>query len=207
MNTLARREEDWGQLGPAMRALPNDRWRDFVTNIVSDPSYGTFTRAARKAGFGRKSRPVTLAKFAYRLSHDERIVAAIREECCKTIRVAHPEAARALLNLIRDPAHKDHGRAIGMILDRVDPVISRHDIEVTHRVIDPDQEALEELRALRQLGTSREKLLELFGGNGLARLERLEASDMEHRASSAKVIEASVVPDMAPDQPSNSDDF
>ena len=62
----------------------------------------------------------------------------------------------------------------------------------------------------RSLGTSRDKLLELFGGNGLARLERLEAEDMEHRATSAKIIEGSVVPDMAPDQSPSSpqqDDF
>jgi hypothetical protein len=32
-----------------------------------------------------------------------------------------PEVANALLNLIRDLAHKDHGRAIQMMLDRTDP--------------------------------------------------------------------------------------
>jgi hypothetical protein len=42
---------------------------------------------------------------------------------------------------------------------------------------------------LRQLGTSRDKLVELFGGNGLARLERLEAADIARRADQAKVIE------------------
>jgi hypothetical protein len=52
---------------------------------------------------------------------------------------------------------------------------------------------LEELRALRQLGTAREKLVELFGGNGLARLEALEAADIERRASKAKVVEGEVV--------------
>ena len=96
------------------------------------------------------------------------------------------------------------------MLGRTDPEITRHDMQITHRVLDPDQEALEELHALRSLGTSRDKLLELFGGNGLARLERLEAEDMEHRATSAKIIEGSVVPDMAPDQSPSSpqqDDF
>ena len=46
--------------------------------------------------------------------------------------------------------------------------MTKHDVNVTHRVIDPDAEALEELRALRSVGTSREKLVELFGQNGLA---------------------------------------
>jgi hypothetical protein len=51
-------------------------------------------------------------------------------------------------------------------VDRLVPITTTQKIDVTHRVIDPDQEALEELRAVRELGTSREKLIELFGGNG-----------------------------------------
>jgi hypothetical protein len=39
------------------------------------------------------------------------------------------------------------------------------------------------------LGTAREKLLELFGPNGLDRLEALEAVENAQRASAAKVIE------------------
>ena len=74
-------------------------------------------------------------------------------------------------------------------------MISKQNIEVTHRILDPDQEALEALQALRQLGTSREKLLELFGGNGLARLERLEAAELSRRADTAKVIDATEIQD------------
>ena len=65
----------------------------------------------------------------------------------------------------------------------------KHIVDVTHRHLDADQEGLEELRALRQIGATREKLIELFGGNGLARLERLDAADMMRRADSAKLIE------------------
>jgi hypothetical protein len=59
------------------------------------------------------------------------------------------------------------------------------------------------LRALRSLGTVREKLLELFGGNGLARLERLEAADNARRVD-AKIIEGEATeiepePQPAPD--------
>jgi hypothetical protein len=188
---LAKRE-DWGQLGPAMRALPNDRWRAFVYHYVTGkPGHGSLARAARLAGFGAKSTPTNVAKLAHNISRDERTVAAIAEEARKIVRVGAPEAATALLNLIRDPEHRDHGRAIAMVLDRADPVEthSRHNIEVVHKVVDPDVEALEELRALRQLGTSREKLLELFGGNGLSRIEKLEAADLARRSEAAKVIE------------------
>jgi len=73
----------------------------------------------------------------------------------------------------------------------MDPEVSIHDVKVVHAVVDLDEEGLEELRALRQLGTAREKLLELFGPNGLDRLERLEAS----RADKAKVIDGEVIND------------
>jgi hypothetical protein len=86
-------------------------------------------------------------------------------------------------------------RAVDAVLSRADPIEShsRHNIEVLHRTIDPDREALEELRALRHLGTPREKLLTLFGHNGLDRIEALEAADTSRRADSAKVIEGKTI--------------
>jgi hypothetical protein len=180
---------DWGQLGPAMRALPNDEWRAFCHELVTGPpGHGRYARAARATGFGKGSTKTNLAKIAWRMAHDERMIAAIAEESRKYLRGAHPEAVAALLNMIRDDEHRDHGRAVLSLLDRVDPVVSKQNIEVTHKIIDPDQEALEELRALRQLGVSREVMIQTFGGNGLSRLERLEAADVARRANEAKVI-------------------
>lgn len=188
------KREDWGQLGPAMRALPNDQWRAFCLELVTGPGgHGKYTAAARAAGFGKDSDASTLGKFAWKLAHDERMIAAIAEESRRWLRGAHPEAVNALQNMIRDPAHKDHGRAVLALLDRTDPVVSKQNIEVTHRIVDPDQEALEELQALRQIGATREKLIELFGGNGLARLEKLEAEELARRASEAKIIEGEVI--------------
>jgi hypothetical protein len=185
-------ETDWGQLGPAMRALPNNRWRAFVEfYLLEKPGHGAQTSAARRAGFGNgKTTPLNMARIASRLMRDDRMVAAIAEEARKIVRGGAPEAAKALLALVRDPEHKDHARGIAMVLARTDPEVQRHDMHVTHKIVSEDEEALEELRALRSLGTTREKLLELFGGNGLARLEKLEAADHERRASSAKLIEA-----------------
>ncbi len=105
------------------------------------------------------------------------------------VRVGHPEVVAAVFNLIRSPQHRDHGRAVMGLLDRLDPVQTKHSIDVTHRTIDPDQEALEELRAARKLGATREKLLELYGANGLDRLEAREAIDNARRADAAKIIE------------------
>jgi hypothetical protein len=188
------KREDWGQLGPAMRALPNDQWRAFCHALVTGPGgHGKYAAAARTAGFGKGSKPSTLGKQAWQIAHDDRMIAAIAEEARKHLRGAHPEAVNALHNMIRDPEHRDHGRAVLSLLDRVDPIVSKQNIEVVHRVLDPDQEALEELHALRQLGTSREKLLDLFGGNGLSRLERLEAAELGRRADAAKVIDGDVI--------------
>jgi hypothetical protein len=189
------RKLQWGQLGPAMRALPSDRWRDFVFYyLTGEPGHGSQANAARKAGFGKpNSTPQVMAQLAYQVMCDERMQAAIAEQSKKIIRACAPEASQALLAMIRDPAHKDHMRAVMALMDRVDPVTTNQNIHVTHRHIDPVAEEIEELRALRQLGTSREKLLELFGGNGLARLEALEAADSAKRAESAKVIDAEAV--------------
>jgi hypothetical protein len=192
---VTRRKEDWGQLSETMKALPNDRWRAFVGCLLLEPpTHGAQTRAARRAGFGTaRTRPVYMANIASRLMRDERIVAAIAEEARKLLRGGAPDAVKALLNLVRNPEARDHARGIAMVLARTDPEITRHDLQVTHRVLDPDQEALEELRALRQLDTPRAKLLELFGGNGLARLEQLEAADTDRRADRAKVIDVKAI--------------
>ena len=120
---------------------------------------------------------------------DERIVAAVAEESRKLLRSGAPDAVKAVRDGIRDREHKDHARFVAMVLDRVDPITRHQHVEVIHKHINPDQEALEELRALRLLGTSREKLIELFGGNGLARIEALEAADTAQRVRDAKVID------------------
>jgi hypothetical protein len=179
-----------------MQALPNQKWREFCYHLTTQkPGHGALTRAARAAGFGKNSTPTNLAKLAWRLSHDERIIAAVAEESRKVIRLGHPEAVAAVLNLVRNPKHRDHMRAVDAVLSRADPIEShsRHNIEVVHRTVDPDREGLEELRALRQLGTPREKLLDLFGHNGLDRLEELDAAETSRRADSAKLIEGKVI--------------
>jgi hypothetical protein len=187
-------KQDWGQLGPAVRALPNDQWREFCFALVTGPGgHGKYAAAARAAKFGEGSTPANLAKLAWKIVHDDRMISAIAEMSRQYLRGAHPEAVNALHNMIRDPQHRDHGRAVLALLDRVDPVISKQNIEVTHRVVDPDQEALEELRALRQLGVSREVMIQNFGGNGFARLERLEAAEMARRSTEAKIIDARVI--------------
>src|SRR5690242_4679744 len=146
MTALAKRKQEiWGELGPAMRALPSNRWRAFVECLLLEPpGHGAATHAARRAGFGHaRTSPLNMAKIASRLMRDERIIDAIREESRKLLRAGAPDAAKALLNLVRNPEHPHHARGIAMVLARTDPEVQQHDLQISHRIIDPDQEALE----------------------------------------------------------------
>jgi len=200
MSAIAKRKSlpakpDWGQMSPELRALPNDAWRAFCHALVTDRGrpHGRYVRAARAAGFAQGSTAANLAKRAHEVAHDIRMIEAVAVESRRILRAGHPVAVNNLLVIAGNPKHKDQIRAISEILSRSDPVVSKQDISVTHKIVDPDQEALEELRALRQIGATREKLVELFGGNGLSRLERLETADLARRAAEAKIVEGEVI--------------
>jgi phage terminase small subunit len=182
--------EAFGDLGPAMREL-NERQRAFVrAYVVHPPGLGALVNSYVAAGYGTpESNRSTLAKNAHHLSCDEKVIAAIAEESKKLLKVAHPQAVNALLSLIGNPDHKDHARALAMLLDRADPLQTSHNISVTHKVVSADEEAIEELRAARALGASRERLLELFGENELPRIERLESA----KAAQAKLVTGKVI--------------
>lgn len=181
-----------------MRALPNDQWRKFCHAYVTfvkrtKTDRGRLVHSLRASDLAKDSTPAIQGKFAWQLVQDERMLAAIEEEAKKVFRGQYPEIQNILFGIARDHEHREQARVALALYDRYSPPTSRQNIEVTHRHIDPDQEGLEELRALRELGTSREKLIELFGGNGLARLERLEAADNARRAAEAKVIDGDFV--------------
>ena len=192
---IAPRRKDadpWGTMGPAMRALPNNQWRLFCEfYLLEKPGHGAQTAAARRAGFGNaNTTPLNMARIASRLMRDDRILAALSEEARKLVRGGGVEASKALMNLVRDPEHREHARAIGMVLARTDPEIQRHDLHVTHKILDPVEEELEELSAARAIGATREKLLELFGGNRLPVLERLE---LQRQSDKARVIDGKMI--------------
>jgi hypothetical protein len=195
-------DRSYGELGPAMRQL-TEQQRNFVRFYVAEAMikpYGAATRAAAAAGYADKRvsgvQRLT-SKTAYLLLHDKtrspKIIAAINEETQRITRMGSPEAVGALYKIVHDPQHPGHLKALDMILARTDPVVARTDLNVTVRNVDPDVEALEELRALRKVGATREKLLELYGANGLDRIEELEARENAVRAITAKTIEGEVI--------------
>jgi hypothetical protein len=96
--TPARRAEIWGEMGPAMRALPNAAWRTFVFEFVSNPNPNTGGGKAAAycaAGFGLGSDATQQAKDAWKLAHDDRIIAAISEEARKVGRTTARSTTRA----------------------------------------------------------------------------------------------------------------
>lgn len=188
-----RKEETWGEMGPAMRLL-TEKQRKFVLAMLLDQGkrFGRLKRCAQLAGY--TGTPLTLRTTAHDLSRNPKIIEALNEEGRKLIHGGiYADAVVAVRNLVQDAAHRDHARAVGMVIDRVHPLTTHHSVDVVHRHENPDQVALEELKALRQLGATRDKLLELFGPNGLDRIEALEAAEIAQRAAAAKVIDGEAI--------------
>jgi hypothetical protein len=144
---------DGTEWGPAMRALPSDRHRAFVLAMYEVPKgFGAQVKAAKMAGFGTStSSPQSWSVIASLLAHDARVLAALHEEDQKRIRASAPRAVRALAHLVETPGHRDHVRAVGMVLDRVHPVETTHNVRVDHRVehrIEATDKVLERIRVL-----------------------------------------------------------
>jgi phage terminase small subunit len=132
-------DEAWG---PAMKAL-NEKQRRFVLALYQvKPGHGAQVKAARLAGYGTpNSSAASWAALASRLIHDERVQAAFREHDQKVLRAATPRALLALHGMVEDPGHKDHARAVGMVLDRVHPVETVHHVrsEQRHVIVATDE--------------------------------------------------------------------
>lgn len=136
---------DATEWGPAMQAL-NEKQRRFVLALYQvKPGHGAQVRAAKLAGY-KCTTPESWAAFASRLIHDQKVQAALREHDQKVLRASAPRALRALQGLVEDPGHRDHARGIGMVLDRVHPVETRHFVrsehEYVHRVVVDEETAL-----------------------------------------------------------------
>jgi hypothetical protein len=114
------------QFGPKMAALSEKR-RGLVLSLFDDDAPvkgdGLLVYAARKAGYGTPtSSTKSLGVIAGRIIGDDDVQEAIKEHSQRVMRAIPPEAIRALKNLIADPKHRDHARAIAMVLDRTDPL-------------------------------------------------------------------------------------
>ena len=178
--------------GPAMKALPSDRHRAFVLALYQiKPGYGAHVKAAKLAGFGTSTTSAkSWSTIGARLAHEERILAALFEEDQKRIRASAPRAIRALQHLIEDPEHKDHARGIGMVLDRVHPLETRHTVDVVHHV-DHDSEAVRYLRHPQEAGGHTRAARKRIRFTGLSRYERM--LELEDGKKQLRLIEGTAV--------------
>ena len=155
-----------------MAAL-DPKWRTFVRALFEGrQGHGSYANAARAAGFGTKtSSAASIATMAYRIAHDPRTQAAIREKGQKRIATMAPKAINRLEALLDTPGSKDHARAIGMVLDRTHVIESKQTITVEHR-IDPTTQAIEQIVAAYKLSVPRISLEAAYGRDGLWHLEQ-----------------------------------
>lgn len=177
---------------PAELADLSKRERTFISAYLTGLSGA---QAARTAGYGRPdgtSTPDTLSRIGRRLLTYERIQRALLVMARAEIKGIVPQAIQATKEIIADKHHKDRARVSLAILERADPTVQRIEGSIMHtHKVDYRQEALAQLKTLKQLGVSRQHLEELFGFSGLPMLERqLEQQEaVEQPAIDAEYIE------------------
>lgn len=162
---------DQEDFGPAMLACL-ERERILITGIFEGLSGA---EAARRAGYECTS-PENFARVAHRALHRDRVQAAIVEYTAKAARTLGPMAIRAQSDILSTINHKDRAKVSIAVLERITPTVQRTEatLEVTHKV-DHDGEAIAQLRMLKALNVTREKLQDVFGFSGLSRYEKLLA--------------------------------
>jgi hypothetical protein len=172
-DTLPAHAEPAPEFGPAMRALPL-RWQRAVTALFI--TGGNKTQALRHAGY--QAKPNSLHVMATRIFADDRVRAAVKEVAARQIDIAEPELLSTTLAIMRDqnePA-RDRLRAVAMVWDRANPVVSKHKLEVEHHV-SSDERDIQHYQALRRLGAPEEAFVARFGHAGMARVQALIAAE------------------------------
>lgn len=179
------KDDERESFGPAMLACRPDE-REFVALLLQGKSAA---EAAKLAGWGETdSSSQTLARIAYRLTHRPRVQEALAEEIKKLQRGRLPiKAIQAVEQILDSQFHKDRARTALAILERIDPTVSRQEIEVTHK-FDPVKTTLNFLASLKARGWTREQLLGEFSPFELDHYEKLLAVE-DHRIVDADFVE------------------
>lgn len=148
---------------------------------------GNGAAAARFAGYGDQSEAAKVR--AHGLLQRDDVQAAIQALTTRYLFSLAPKAILRLEELLDNPKHPKHDKAIDMALSR-----SGHgekttvDVNVNGAVtVNHTDQAVADLRTLIDLGASEEKLIEAFGYSGLSRYRKMLA------AQDAKLIEVKAV--------------
>jgi phage terminase small subunit len=174
------------ELGPKLQAC-SERERIFAFAVATGIAE-TATEAARLAGYSDTAASRGIRVTAHHLLHRPRVVEAIEEVCRTQFRNLVPLVIAAAKRVLENPEHDDHVKMIVSLLSRLGyGEKTAVDVNVSGEIaVDHTTAAIDDLRRLKTLGLSRERLLEIFGYSGLDRYERLLA---ERDARAPKVIE------------------
>lgn len=183
-----------GDMGPAMLALPNDKWRGVVRAFVhggggskgrTDKGYSTALRAA-----GYEGTDGAIAVAASRMFSDARLKAAIVEEAQAAMIADIPIALEGQREILADPGHKDRASMIKSVFDRtgLHAVVEER---ITHEVEVSPQSVERAKQIAQKMGIS---LAALLGHRiaaqvdpVLAKLTKPEVQDAEFTAAPAPI--------------------
>jgi len=154
--------------------------------------------AARRAGYGQgKGDHAHACKQAgYRNVHDPDVQEAMRELAQERFRIAGYKAVQRLMQIVEDPTHKDHFKAIERVLAQ-NGMIAALQVEHNHKVTVTESEQVKQVVALaRRLGLDPKTLL------GSAGVEYVDAEFED--VTSADHAEQMVPALTAPEEPAMS---
>jgi hypothetical protein len=160
-------------MGPAMRALPNTRWREACLARFEVRSNAD---AVRLAGLGG-ARPATAKRVGHALFHDPRMLAALHEIAQKHVKAGTADALGVVREVLIDQEAppRDRLAAARIYLDRSLPVValSHSTVERTpDTIIIASAEVLQRIRLLAvRAGLDPARQLELADGRGGSDLE------------------------------------
>jgi hypothetical protein len=177
------------ELPDQLRDLKGDpRRRVFAWCYVFGGANGA--AAARAAGYSDHLDACKVR--AHGLLQRDDVQEAIKALCSRYLFSLAPKAILRLEELLDNPKHPKHDKAIEMALSR-----SGHgerstvDVNVSGSVtVNHTDQALNDLKMLKDMGASREMLVETFGYSGLERYERMLA---DRSRLAAPVIDGEVV--------------
>ena len=165
---------DVADLPDVVRGLRDERWRRFVWAYVFGGADGQ--SAARAAGYA-DSGGIACKVRAHELLQRDQIQDAIKALTGKYLFSLAPKAVLRLGEILDNPKHSKHAKAIEMVLDRTGHG-TQTDVNVTvggEVTVNHTDTALENLRSMLELGVPREKLVDIFGFSGLSRYEKMLA--------------------------------
>jgi hypothetical protein len=139
--------------------------------FIAKPGFGGPAEAARLAGYNGD--PATIATISQRLINHPMVIEAVIDITKRRIGSLGPQAINMLQAIMANPIHKDSYKSCLAILDRISPLITKQEINVTHEGIDPTMTALRHLKYLLSIRATEDQLLQVFGVNGLPRYRAL----------------------------------